>query len=291
MSTQTKKTSNKSKQNWYSKNKKNTPNQFSKASNQGRRPNNSKEFANFESFQRSQNAQKGKKPYYKKSNSAKKPSVKISFLGGLNEIGKNITLIECQNDIIIVDCGMAFPDGDMLGVDLVIPDFTYIEQNADRVKGLVLTHGHEDHIGGLPFLLSKVNIPIFGTPLTLGLVENKLREHSLISSAKLNVVNAGDVIRLGCMSVKFIHVNHSIPDAVAFAIKTPAGTIVHTGDFKIDCTPITGDMIDLSSFAQVGDEGVLALLAESTNAERPGYTPTERLVSGSFDNLFRSAEK
>lgn len=220
-----------------------------------------------------------------------KPSVKISFLGGLNEIGKNITLIECEGDIILIDCGMAFPDGDMLGVDLVIPDFTYIEQNYEKVRGIVLTHGHEDHIGGLPFLLSKVNVPIYGTPLTLGLVENKLREHSLINKAELNTVNAGDTVKLGCMSVKFIHVNHSIPDSVAFAIKTPAGTIVHTGDFKIDCTPISGDMIDLSSFARVGDEGVLALLAESTNAERAGYTPTEMMVSDSLNNLFNRAEK
>ncbi len=221
----------------------------------------------------------------------KKPSVKISFLGGLNEIGKNITVVECEGDIVLIDCGMAFPDGDMLGVDLVIPDFSYVEQNRDRVRGIVLTHGHEDHIGGLPFLLSKVNVPLYGTPLTLGLVENKLREHSLISKAKLNVVNAGSSIKLGCMEIKFIHVNHSIPDSVAFAIKTPGGTIVHSGDFKIDCTPISGDMIDLSSFARVGDEGVLALLAESTNAERPGYTPTERMVSESLDNLFKKAEK
>ena len=219
-----------------------------------------------------------------------KPSVKISFLGGLNEIGKNITLIECENDIIIVDCGMAFPDGDMLGVDLVIPDFTYIEQNVDKVKGIVLTHGHEDHIGGLPFLLSRVDVPIYGTPLTLGLLGNKLREHSLFNKTRLNEVNAGETIRLGCMKIKFIHVNHSIPDSVAFAIETPGGTIVHTGDFKIDCTPISGDMIDLSSFARVGDDGVLALLAESTNAERPGYTPTEMLVSESLDNLFKKAE-
>ena len=219
-----------------------------------------------------------------------KPSVKISFLGGLNEIGKNITLIECENDIIIVDCGMAFPDGDMLGVDLVIPDFTYIEQNADKVKGIVLTHGHEDHIGGLPFLLSRVDIPIYGTPLTLGLLGNKLREHSLFNKTRLNEVQAGETIKLGCMKIKFIHVNHSIPDSVAFAIETPGGTIVHTGDFKIDCTPISGDMIDLSSFARVGDDGVLALLAESTNAERPGYTPTEMLVSESLDNLFKKAE-
>ncbi len=218
-----------------------------------------------------------------------KPSVKVSFLGGLNEIGKNITLIECEGDMIIIDCGMAFPDGDMLGVDLVIPDFTYIEQNFDKVKGIVLTHGHEDHIGGLPYLLSRVNIPIYGTPLTLGLVGNKLKEHSLFNKAKLNVVNAGDIIRLGCMEVKFIHVNHSIPDAVAFAIRTPAGTLVHTGDFKIDCTPILGDAIDFSSFAQAGDEGVLALLAESTNASRPGFTRTERLVSDSLNMLFNNA--
>ena len=218
-----------------------------------------------------------------------KPSVKVSFLGGLNEIGKNITLIECEGDMIIIDCGMAFPDGDMLGVDLVIPDFTYIEQNFDKVMGIVLTHGHEDHIGGLPYLLARVNIPIYGTPLTLGLVGNKLKEHSLFNKAKLNVVNAGDTIRLGCMEVKFIHVNHSIPDAVAFAIRTPAGTLVHTGDFKIDCTPISGDAIDFSSFAQAGDEGVLALLAESTNASRPGFTRTERLVSDSLNMLFNNA--
>ena len=218
-----------------------------------------------------------------------KPSVKVSFLGGLNEIGKNITLIECEGDMIIIDCGMAFPDGDMLGVDLVIPDFTYIEQNFDKVKGIVLTHGHEDHIGGLPYLLARVNIPIYGTPLTLGLVGNKLKEHSLFNKARLNVVNAGDTIKLGCMEVKFIHVNHSIPDAVAFAIRTPAGTLVHTGDFKIDCTPISGDAIDFSSFAQAGDEGVLALLAESTNASRPGFTRTERLVSDSLNMLFNNA--
>lgn len=232
----------------------------------------------------------GKKPYKKQVRVPNKPSVKIAFLGGLNEIGKNITLIECENDIVIVDCGMAFPDGDMLGVDLVIPDFSYIEQNYERIRGIVLTHGHEDHIGGLPFLLSKLSIPIYGTPLTLGLVGNKLKEHSLLNHSQLNVVNAGDSIKLGCMDIKFIHVNHSIPDAVAFAIHTPAGTIMHTGDFKIDCTPISGDMIDLSSIAREGDNGVLALLAESTNAERSGYTPTERKVSDSLDGLFKNAE-
>ena len=232
-----------------------------------------------------------KKPNYKQTHKVKeKPSVRIAFLGGLNEIGKNITMIECENDIILIDCGMAFPDGDMLGVDLVIPDFTYVEQNKDRIKGIILTHGHEDHIGGLPFLLSRINIPIYGTALTLGLLGNKLKEHNLYNESSLKRVNAGETIRLGCMSIEFIHVNHSIPDAVGFAIRTPAGTIVHTGDFKIDCTPIMGGMIDLSAFARVGDEGVLALLAESTNAERPGYTQTEHTVAESFDILFRRAE-
>ena len=268
MSTKNQGKNYKLKQNWYSNNKKNNG---TNGGSKGNRPH-------------TQNLKQ------MKQETKKKPPVKISFLGGLNEIGKNITLIECEDDIVIIDCGMAFPDGDMLGVDLVIPDFTYIEQNYERVKGIVLTHGHEDHIGGLPFLLSKVNVPIYGTPLTLGLVENKLREHSLLNKAKLTTVNAGSTIQLGCMSVKFIHVNHSIPDSVAFAITTPAGTIVHTGDFKIDCTPISGDMIDLSSFARVGDSGVLAMLAESTNAERPGYTPTERMVSDSLDNLFKNAE-
>lgn len=219
-------------------------------------------------------------------------SVKIAFLGGLNEIGKNLTVIECKNDIIILDCGIAFPDADMLGVDLVIPDFTYIEQNISKVKGVVLTHGHEDHIGALPFLLNRFpNIPIFATALTLGLVGNKLKEHNLFNSAKLNVLNAGESVIIGCMRVEFIHVNHSIPDAVGMAIHTPAGTIVHTGDFKIDCTPISGGMIDLLRFAQLGSEGVLALLADSTNAERSGYTATEKTVSESFENLFRRAEK
>ncbi len=236
-------------------------------------------------------AQKSKRSSkYKTAPKKPVPSIKVSFLGGLNEIGKNITLFECMGDMIIIDCGMAFPDGDMLGVDLVIPDFSYIEQNADKIKGLVLTHGHEDHIGGLPYLLSNVNIPIYGTPLTLGLVGNKLKEHNLFNSAKLNTVNAGDRIRLGCMEIEFIHVNHSIPDAVAVAIHSPAGTIVHTGDFKIDCTPFMGEPIDLASFARLGNEGVLALLCESTNASRPGYTPTEKNISDSFKSIFDKAE-
>ncbi len=218
-------------------------------------------------------------------------SVKITFLGGLNEIGKNITLFECDDDMFLLDCGMAFPDGEMLGVDLVIPDFTYIERNKDKIKGIVLTHGHEDHIGSLPYLLRKVNFPIFGTPLTLGLVSSKLKEHNLQSKAKLNTVSPGQRIRLGCMSIEFIHVNHSIPDSVGLAIHTPAGTIVHTGDFKIDCTPTTGGMIDLARFAELGKHGVLALMADSTNAERPGYTMTEQKVAQTFDHLFKEAEK
>ncbi|MCD8025925.1 MAG: ribonuclease J [Clostridiales bacterium] len=291
MSTETKKNNFKVKQTRYSNGKNHAANQ----KNNGNRKQNSKKPTGLSSSASGRKLKKNyrKRTYSKPGNSkpVTKPSVKIAFLGGLNEIGKNIMLIECENDIIIVDCGMAFPDGDMLGVDLVIPDFTYVEQNSDKIKGIVLTHGHEDHIGGLPFLLSRVNVPIYGTPLTLGLVENKLREHSLLNRSQLNIVNAGDTIKLGCMSVQFIHVNHSIPDAVAFAIRTPGGTIVHTGDFKIDCTPITGDMIDLSSIAKVGDEGVLALLAESTNAERPGYTQTEQKVTESFENLFRQAER
>lgn len=231
-------------------------------------------------------AKKSFKKYEPKS--APKPPIKIAFLGGLNEIGKNLTVFECNDDIVLIDCGMAFPDGDMLGVDLVIPDFSYIEQNKDRVKGIVITHAHEDHIGGLPYLLSKVNVPIYGTRLTVGLIENKLREHSL-DRVSLNVVDAGSSVHLGCFDVELIHVNHSIPDAVGVAIHSPAGTIVHTGDFKIDCTPMSGGMINLSRFAQLGEEGVLALLADSTNASRPGYTATEQTVADSFDTLFRRA--
>ena len=218
-------------------------------------------------------------------------SVKITFLGGLNEIGKNMTLFECNNDMFLLDCGMAFPDGEMLGVDMVIPDFTYIERNREKIKGIVLTHGHEDHIGALPYLMRKVNFPIYGTPLTLGLVESKLKEHALQSKAKLNNVKPGQRIKLGCMSIECIHVNHSIPDSVGIAIHTPAGTIVHTGDFKIDCTPTTDGMIDLARFAELGNHGVLALMADSTNAERPGYTMTEQKVRQTFDHLFKEAEK
>jgi len=218
-------------------------------------------------------------------------SVKITFLGGLNEIGKNMTLFECDNDMFLLDCGMAFPDGEMLGVDMVIPDFSYVERNRDKIKGIVLTHGHEDHIGGLPYLFRKLNFPIYGTALTLGLVESKLKEHGLQSKVKLNAVKPGQRIKLGCMSIEFIHVNHSIPDSVGIAIHTPAGIIVHTGDFKIDCTPTTDSMIDLARFAELGKQGVLALMADSTNAERPGYTMTEQKVRQTFDHLFKEAEK
>ena len=220
-----------------------------------------------------------------------KPPIRIAFLGGLNEIGKNMTVFECEGDMVILDCGMAFPDGDMLGVDMVIPDFAYIEQNRDKVRGVVITHGHEDHIGGIPYLLAKLNVPIYGTPLTIGLIENKLKEHSLSAPAQLIKKNAGDHIKLGCFDIELIHVNHSIPDSVGMAIHSPAGTIVHTGDFKIDYTPMSGGMIDLSRLAQLGDEGVLALLADSTNASRPGYTPTEQKVADSFDSLFMKARR
>ena len=218
----------------------------------------------------------------------KKP-IKIIPLGGLGEIGKNITLYEYDGDMFLVDCGMAFPDEDMPGIDIVIPDFTYILENKEKIKGLVVTHGHEDHIGAIPYLLRNFNLPIYATRLTIGLIEGKLKEHKLLSSANLNVVKAGDTVKLGKFSVEFIHVNHSIPDAVGFAIKCAGGTVVHTGDFKIDTTPIDDHVIDIGRFAQLGKEGVLALLADSTNVERPGYTASERIVGESLSNLFKKA--
>ena len=224
------------------------------------------------------------------SNSRNVKSMKVVFLGGLNQIGKNITAFECNNDIIIVDCGMSFPDGEMLGIDLVIPDFSYLEANRDKIKGLVITHGHEDHIGAIPYLLNKINVPIYATPLTIGLITGKLKENRLLGSTKLNTVTAGEHVKLGCMDVEFINVNHSIPDAAALAIHSPAGTIVHTGDFKIDCTPSRGEMINLARFAELGKEGVLALMADSTNAERPGYTSTEKNIDQSFERLFIKAK-
>lgn len=216
--------------------------------------------------------------------------VRIIPLGGLNEIGKNFTVIECANDMFIIDCGLAFPDSEMLGVDIVIPDFTYVEQNKEKLRGIVLTHGHEDHIGGLPYFLKKVNVPVYGTKLTLGLVEGKLKENGLLGDVKLNVVVPRQTVKLGCMAVEFIRVNHSIPDAVGMAVHTPAGVIIHTGDFKVDYTPIEGGIIDLARFAELGNRGVLALMSDSTNSERPGYTMSERKVGESFEKLFARAE-
>lgn len=216
--------------------------------------------------------------------------VKIIPLGGLNEIGKNFTVIECSNDMFVIDCGLAFPDSEMPGVDIVIPDFSYVEKNQEKLSGVVLTHGHEDHIGGLPYFLKKFNVPVYGTRLTLGLVEGKLKEHGLLGTVKLNVVTPRQTVKLGCMAVEFIRVNHSIPDAVGMAIHTPAGVLIHTGDFKVDYTPIEGGIIDLPRFAELGNKGVLALMADSTNAERPGYTMSERKVGESFVKLFNKAE-
>ncbi len=223
-----------------------------------------------------------------KSKAEPKP-IKVSFLGGLNEVGKNMTLFEYGEDMFLVDCGLAFPDQDMLGVDLVLPDFTYVERNADRIRGIVITHGHEDHIGGLPYLLKVLNVPVYGTKLTIGLIQGKLREHGLLNSASLNVINPGDVITLGGFTVEAIHVNHSIPDALGLAIRCEGGTIVHTGDFKIDTTPIDGGMMALGRLAEIGQEGVLCLMSDSTNAERPGFTESERKVGESFETLFRKA--
>ena len=216
------------------------------------------------------------------------PKLKIFALGGLNEIGKNMTVLECGNDIIIVDCGIGFPDDDMLGIDLVIPDFTYIQNNIDKVRGVFLTHGHEDHIGSLPYFLRSCNVPVYGTKLTLGILENKLIEHKLLQSAKLNTVNAGDKVKVGCFTIEFIRVNHSIADACALAITTPWGVVLHTGDFKLDITPIESEMMDITRLGQLGKEGVLMLLCESTNAERPGYTPSERKVGFSLEKILDS---
>ncbi len=216
--------------------------------------------------------------------------VRIIPLGGLNEIGKNMTVIECGNDMFILDCGLAFPDMDMPGVDIVIPDFTYVEGNKEHVRGIVITHGHEDHIGGLAYLLKKINAPIYGTRMTLGLIKGKLEEHGLLKQAQLIEVEPRKTVKMGCMAVEFIKVNHSIPGAVGMAIHTPAGIIVHTGDFKVDYSPVDDEIIDLARFGELGSRGVLALMADSTNAERPGFTCSERTVGGSFEQLFQRAE-
>lgn len=212
--------------------------------------------------------------------------VKIIPLGGLEQIGMNITAIEYDDSIVIVDCGLAFPEDDMLGIDLVIPDITYLKDNIEKIKGFAITHGHEDHIGSLPYVLKEINVPVYATKLTIGIIENKLKEHNLLKSTKRKIVKYGQSVRLGCMRVEFIRINHSIADAAALAIFTPAGLIIHTGDFKVDYTPVFGDMIDLQRFGELGRKGVLALLCESTNVLRPGFTPSERTVGKTFDNIF-----
>lgn len=217
--------------------------------------------------------------------------MKIIPLGGLNEIGKNMMALEYKDDIMIIDCGMSFPEDEMLGIDIVIPDITYLIKNKDKVRGIVLTHGHEDHIGALPYVLKKLNVPVYGTKLTLGLVDNKLKEHKLSGSVHTEVVKPGDTIKLGEFKIEFIRTSHSIADAVCLAIHTSLGTIVHTGDFKIDFTPINGDPIDFHRLAELGKKGVLLLLADSTNVERQGYTMSERTVGVTFENIFRNANQ
>ena len=212
--------------------------------------------------------------------------VKIIPLGGLEQIGMNITCFEYEDSIIVVDCGLAFPADDMLGVDLVIPDITYLKDNIDKVKGFVITHGHEDHIGALPYVLRDIPVPIYATKLTMGIIEHKLKEHNMMKAVKRKVIKHGQFINLGCFRIEFIKTNHSIADATALAIYTPAGIIIHTGDFKIDYTPVFGERIDLQRFAELGKKGVLALMSDSTNAERPGFTQSERTVGKTFDHIF-----
>ncbi len=240
---------------------------------------------------------KEKKTYPKKNSknkldfSFKKSGLKIIALGGLDEIGKNITVFEYEDEIVLVDCGLEFPEDDMLGVDLVIPDVTYLVRNREKIKGLVITHGHEDHIGAIPYVLKQVNMPIYATKLTAKLIEHKLEEHHLKNSVELNVVNQGDIVNLGKIQVEFIRSSHSIPDAVMIAIHTPAGTVVHTGDFKVDYTPIDGQNMDLGRLAELGNKGVLALLSDSTNSERKGFTMSEKSIGPVFDSLFEGCKK
>lgn len=216
--------------------------------------------------------------------------IRIIPLGGINEIGKNITAIEYKNDIVVIDCGLKFPDEDMYGIDVVIPDVSYLIKNADKVKGIFLTHGHEDHIGALPYVLKQLNVPVYGTKLTLGIVETKLKEHGLLSTTKLVRVKPRDIIKLSNVSVEFIKTNHSIADSVAIAIHTPLGVVLHTGDFKVDYTPIDGEIMDFGRFAELGRKGVLVMLADSTNVERPGYTESEKVVGETFIRLFGKAK-
>ena len=217
--------------------------------------------------------------------------LKIIPLGGLGEIGKNLTVYEYGQDILVVDCGLGFPDEELYGIDAVIPDITYLKQNKDRIRGIVITHGHEDHIGALPYVMRELDVPIYATSLTAGIIELKLEEFDLLYNTQIFTKKAGDRFKLGCFEVEMIHVNHSIADSVALAIKTPIGTVIHTGDFKIDVTPIQGEMIDLARLGQLGKQGVLALLSDSTNVERPGHTDSERKVAEKFDELFKGCEK
>ena len=229
-----------------------------------------------------------------KNNQRKRPkapieTMRIMPLGGLKEIGKNITLVEYKNDILIIDCGFSFPEDEMFGIDVVIPDFTYLKENMERIKGLIITHGHEDHIGGVPFLLKEINVPVYAPPLAMGLIRNKLKEHGL--AMEEHVIEAGDIFNVGAFKVEAIHTNHSIADAMAYSIKCPGGHLVHTGDFKIDYSPLDGKRIDLAKFAQLGQEGVDVLLCDSTNVLRPGYTPSERVVVDSMNEIFAKTEK
>ena len=217
--------------------------------------------------------------------------LKIIPLGGLGEVGKNMTILEFGSDMIVIDCGMGFPDEDMYGIDVVLPDISYLKNNASRIRGIIITHGHEDHIGAVPYVLREIDAPIYTTPLSAALIELKLEEHDLLYNSQIFTKRAGSVFRLGCFTVEFIHVNHSIPDSVGLAIKTPVGTVVHTGDFKIDITPISGGMIDLVRFGELGKEGVLALLSDSTNVEKPGHSDSERKVGESFEKLFKGCDK
>ncbi len=224
--------------------------------------------------------------FLKKNEQGTASGLKIIPLGGLEQIGLNITAFEYEDSIIVVDCGLSFPEDEMLGIDLVIPDVTYLKDNIDKVKGFMITHGHEDHIGALPYILKEINVPVYATKLTMGIIENKLREHELMNTTKRKVVKFGQSINLGQFRIEFIKTNHSIVDAAALAIYSPAGIVVHTGDFKVDYTPVFGDAIDLQRFAEIGKKGVLALMCDSTNAERPGFTPSEKTVGKTFDTLF-----
>ena len=217
--------------------------------------------------------------------------LKIIPLGGLGEIGKNLTVYEYGQDMFVVDCGLGFPDEELYGVDVVIPDISYLKQNRERIRGIVITHGHEDHIGALPYVMRDIDAPIYATPLTAGIIELKLEEHDLLYNTQVFTKNAGDKFRLGCFEIEFIHVNHSIADAVALAIRTPAGVVIHTGDYKIDVTPIQGEMMDIARLGQLGKQGVLALLSDSTNVERPGHTESEKRVAEKFDELFKGCDK